>query len=449
MAVRIGDTLKQINNADFPIVEAMDVAFESGDTLQELYDSGALSGGGGSTAITLTQEEYDALDSQEQLEGEFYCYDSARHFRNGVEYGKAVDISGKQDDLNKIKFTMRRNGVNEPRYCLIGKSDLNQTLLMNEPYIFEGVFGSNTSSDKKSIITLSVSFKNGADRDNIFRGYADCADGFQYVDLVVTVDEENMAYAYVDFKQESSLATGSIRVPSINTEYYMDLETEFELVDSMIGTELCRMSDYVKIITNIDDTQTSTDTVWSSKKTSDEIAKVETELGEKVDYKVVVGDGIRYVEDIVVQDINTWLPNNNSSILINLKKMNGTNYMNFQLLCNKKDSKNWSCIVNGAANELWKIRYVNGVRYIDELATMDKVGINAVTNPPDKDLDNYKTNGRYTVGNWKNYSNAPFTNFNGTFIVLETGAYLTQIAIHRYDGIKTRLFADGAWTSWV
>ena len=88
--------------------------------------------------------------------------------------------------------------------------------------------------------------------------------------------------------------------------------------------------------------------------------------------------------------------------------------------------------------------------YVDDnFATKNKVGINAVTNPPDKDLNNYKTNGRYTVGTWTDYSNAPFTNFNGTFIVLETGAYLTQIAIHRYDGIKTRLFADGAWTSWV
>ena len=101
--------------------------------------------------------------------------------------------------------------------------------------------------------------------------------------------------------------------------------------------------------------------------------KISSNLGEKVDYKVVVEDGTRYVEDIVTQDINTWLPNDNSSILINLKKANGANYSNFQLLCNKKDSKNWSCIVNGAANELWKIRYVNGVRYIDEIATMDKV----------------------------------------------------------------------------
>ena len=88
--------------------------------------------------------------------------------------------------------------------------------------------------------------------------------------------------------------------------------------------------------------------------------------------------------------------------------------------------------------------------YVDgNFATMNKVGINAVTNPPNKDLNNYKTNGRYTIGTWTDYSNAPFANYNGTFIVLETGAYLTQIAIHRYDGIKTRLFADGTWTSWV
>lgn len=116
-----------------------------------------------------------------------------------------------------------------------------------------------------------------------------------------------------------------------------------------------------------------TDTVYDDTEVKNSIEELSNNLGEKVDYKVVVEDGARYVEDIVTQDINTWLPNNNSSIVINLKKSNGANYLNFQLLCNKKDSKNWSCIVNGAANELWKIRYVDGVRYIDELATMDKV----------------------------------------------------------------------------
>ena len=156
-------------------------------------------------------------------------------------------------------------------------------------------------------------------------------------------------------------------------------EVEYRTYDT--GRIFKRGVEYGKDGVQISDNETVEDKTWSSKKTSDEIAKVETELGEKVDYKVVVEDGGRYVEDIVVQDINTWLPNDNSSILINLKKTNGINYLNFQLLCNKKDSKNWSCIVNGAANELWKIRYIDGVRYIDELATMDKVGDNIIVTP--------------------------------------------------------------------
>lgn len=45
MAVRVGDTLKPLNDADFPIAEAVDVVFSSGENLQELYDNGSLSGG--------------------------------------------------------------------------------------------------------------------------------------------------------------------------------------------------------------------------------------------------------------------------------------------------------------------------------------------------------------------------------------------------------------------
>lgn len=116
----------------------------------------------------------------------------------------------------------------------------------------------------------------------------------------------------------------------------------------------------------IDDSTASGNKTWSSE-------KINANLGEKVDYKAVVEDGTRYVEDIVTEDINTWLPNDNSSILINLKKASGANYSNFQLLCNKQDSKNWTCIVTGGISTFWRICYVNGVRYIDEIATMDKV----------------------------------------------------------------------------
>lgn len=42
-------------------------------------------------------------------------------------------------------------------------------------------------------------------------------------------------------------------------------------------------------------------------------------------------------------------------------------------MCNKQDSQNWSCIISGAIDTLGKIRYVNGVRYVDELATTNAV----------------------------------------------------------------------------
>ena len=116
----------------------------------------------------------------------------------------------------------------------------------------------------------------------------------------------------------------------------------------------------------IDDTKISRNSTWSSE-------EINANLGEKADYKLVVEDNNRYVEDIVTQDINTWLPNDNSSMLVNLMRKESSKYANFQLLCNKQDSINWSCIVSGAIGTLWKIRCVNGVRYVDELATMDKV----------------------------------------------------------------------------
>ena len=274
--IKLVDQLSAMGS--FPIATAQDIVCSDNERLQEKIDNGTLGGGGGSTATTLTQEEYDALDPQEQLEGEFYCYDSARHFRNGVEYGKAVDISGKQDDLHKVKFTMRRNSVNEPRYCLIGSSDLTKTLLMNEPYRFDGTFGSNNNIEK-SITSFTVSFKEGVgDPSRILRGFTNNAEGFKYVDLLITVDEtENLAYAYVDFLQENSLASGEITKPFLDAESYMDFAESFELVDTYKGTLVCKMSDYCKVITEISD-EVSDSTVWSSKKTSDELAKVDTEL---------------------------------------------------------------------------------------------------------------------------------------------------------------------------
>ena len=90
MAVRIGDTLKQLNNADFPIVEATDVAFSSGDSLQKLYDEGGL---GGDNSLTLTEAEFLALPEEERLNNSYYLYDIGVHYKNGIAYSRKEPIS--------------------------------------------------------------------------------------------------------------------------------------------------------------------------------------------------------------------------------------------------------------------------------------------------------------------------------------------------------------------
>ena len=181
------------------------------------------------------------------------------------------------------------------------------------------------------------------------------------------------------------------------------------------------------------------------------IEELSSNLDGKVDYKVVFEDSARYVEDIVVQDINIWLPNNNSSIVINLKKANGANYSNFQLLCNKQDSKNWSCIVNGAANELWKIRYINGVRYIDELATMDKVESkyseeNVLTST---DWNTLNTRARYYFSGGTPMTNSPEEVPFGLLEVINVGAYCRIQRYFAFNGkLYIRRWSGNSWNEW-
>ena len=282
MSIKLVDTLESMGN--FPVANADGIQFTDGESLQKKLDDGSL-GGGGSTAesyIELSEEEYFALSDEERAsEVEYRTYDTGRIFKRGVEFGKETDISSKQDNLSQVKFTMRRNSASEGRYCLIGSSDLSQNLLMCEPYRFQGIFGDGTTSvENKSIIDFMVSFREGVGNpDEVLSGFANSSKGFEFVDLLITTDETtNMAYAYVDFKTSGSVATGEITKPVLEAESYMDFAESFELTDTYIGTLVCKMSDYAKIITNIDDETPSETSVWSSKKTSDEVAKVETEL---------------------------------------------------------------------------------------------------------------------------------------------------------------------------
>ena len=47
--------------------------------------------------------------------------------------------------------------------------------------------------------------------------------------------------------------------------------------------------------------------------------------------------------------------------------------------------------MNGAAHELWKIRYINGVRYIEEIATMDKLNFTHLGTITEVNVGSHKT----------------------------------------------------------
>lgn len=60
--IKLADTLAPM--ADFPAVEAKDVAFNDNKSLQEKYDNGEL--GGGSTSVTVDTEMSDTSENTVQ-----------------------------------------------------------------------------------------------------------------------------------------------------------------------------------------------------------------------------------------------------------------------------------------------------------------------------------------------------------------------------------------------
>ena len=182
MAVRIGDTLKQLNNADFPIVEATDVAFSSGDSLQKLYDEGGL---GGDDSTILTEQEYNELPEEEKIKGTFYLYDTGKIFKNSVQYGVTEPV-----ELTYQEYSdMKKQGLIDP----------------DQEYII--------TSDEQGILLEASDI-----------GYSNAVSNLSCTTVQGAIDKVN------------------------------------DKVDNLIDDEV------------------SDSTVWSSQKTSDEIAKVETEL---------------------------------------------------------------------------------------------------------------------------------------------------------------------------
>ena len=128
MSVKIFDTMTTAT-PNFPLAyaEKINIVKEDGSEadIQTLYNNGELSGGGDSS-VTLTQEEFDALDEQTKLENDYRCYDTGRLYYKGVRYGhdEPETIKG----FSKFK-EMKEQGLIDDEEEYLVEADENGILL--------------------------------------------------------------------------------------------------------------------------------------------------------------------------------------------------------------------------------------------------------------------------------------------------------------------------------
>ena len=328
--IKLADTLAPMSN-DFYAVESKNVGINIDGTsksIQQAYEDGDLSGGGSSIQVdTMPIASVDELGKIYEFIG------STGTYVNGYFYECVSDEQ------------------NPPTYSWVQKNvQPNSVTLTQEEY--------EALPEEQKLDGLYYTY----DTKRIYKN------GVQYG----ASDAEGIGYNNAESGIQATTVQGAIDKVVKTVEDNYAKTTDIPTTLPANGGNADTVNNHT-VKSDVPENAVFTDTIYDDTEVKGSIEELSSNLGEKVDYKVVVEDGTRYVEDIVTQDINTWLPNDNSSILINLKKANGANYSNFQLLCNKQDSKNWTCIVIGGISTFWRICYVNGVRYIEELATMDKV----------------------------------------------------------------------------
>ena len=124
MAIKLADTLAPM--ADFPAVEAKDVAFNDNKSLQEKYDNGELGGGGSGTAGKSAYEiavdngfvgtETEWLESLKGTDGTTFTPSVSKEGNlswnndNGKENPATVNIKGAKGDRGDSGVTTPING---------------------------------------------------------------------------------------------------------------------------------------------------------------------------------------------------------------------------------------------------------------------------------------------------------------------------------------------------
>lgn len=202
----------------------------------------------------------------------------------------------------------------------------------------------------------------------------------------------------------------------------------------------------------IDDAITSTDTVWSSKKTSDEIADIESALDE--------------LENITrLTDFDEAIPEKGKNKIYYVNKLIGTykcaQWRVESMYYDVSGAKQYRGVqratsINGVDNIMLMREYYlddnNVMRWGDwkELATMDKVP-ESVVNPTELDTNKFLKSGYYSLGDASNRTNLPAYEAC-TLLVFNAGYYIIQeIFTNVSNGMYYRksLNNGSTWSAWT
>lgn len=155
-----------------------------------------------------------------------------------------TDVATKQENIYKKHIASRKGDASDTKsYCLIATLKLSNTTFINEPIIIEGVMGGATGSIQKMLFKASFDFRNGASEDKkVIYGHVNQS-LFNYIDLLATFDESaEIAYIYVHHKTNYSMIDADISIPQRNASMYLTIPETFERTETIIGTEVHRMS---------------------------------------------------------------------------------------------------------------------------------------------------------------------------------------------------------------
>ena len=202
---------------------------------------------------TTTYEVYNGKDCDVQIDDETASETSVWSSKKTSD-----EFATKQENIFMKHISSRKGDASDTKpYCLIATLRVSNVTFINEPIIIEGVMGNATSSTQKMLFKASFDFRNGAkETAKVIYGYINQSSLFSHIDLLATLDESaEFAYIYVHHKTNYSMIDADISIPQRNASMYLTIPETFEKTDTIIGTEVHRMSTSteVKVLAGLDD----------------------------------------------------------------------------------------------------------------------------------------------------------------------------------------------------